>query len=169
MASSTLDRVPRGARIFLDATIFVYHATAASGQCRSLLERCETGDIQGVTSVVVVAEVAHRLMAIGAVAKGLVAGKGIVKKLRAKPALVRSLHVYQEQVERIPLMGIDVLGIDMGVLLRSAAVRREHGLLVNDSLVVAAAHAAGVSMLASADGDFERIRDLQLYAPSDLA
>ena len=36
-----------------------------------------------VTSVVVLAEVSHRLMMIEAVAGGLVSGKDVVKKLRA--------------------------------------------------------------------------------------
>ena len=164
----TLDRLPGGARVFLDATIFVYHATAASLECRALLERCEAGDLLGVTSVVVVAEVAHRLMTIEAVARGLVTGKDIVKKLRARPASVRSLHVYQEQVERIPLMGIDVLGVEMSAVLRSADIRRTHGLMVNDSLVVAVAELAGIRALASADRDFDRVAALELYQPGDL-
>lgn len=165
----TLDAVVSGTRIFLDSTIFVYHATGASPECRTLLERCESGDLSGVTSVVVLAEVAHRLMTVEAVAAGLVSGKDVVKKLRAKPEVVRGLRIYQDHVERIPLMGVDVLPIDLSVLLRSADIRRQHGLLVNDSLVVAVAQAAGIKTLASADADFERVKNLRLYRPSDLA
>jgi len=164
----TLERVATATRIFLDSTIFIYHATGASPECRRLLERCEAGDVAGVTSVVVLAEVAHRLMMIEAVARGLVSGKDVVKKLRAKPAVVGGLHVYQEQVERIPLMGVDVLPLDIGTLLGSAHFRRQYGLLVNDSLVVAAARGAGVAHLASADPDFGRVKELTLYQPSDL-
>ena len=164
----TLERVAAATRIFLDSTIFIYHATGASPECRRLLERCEAGDVAGVTSVVVLAEVAHRLMMIEAVARGLVSGKDVVKKLRAKPAVVGGLHVYQEQVERIPLMGVDVLPLDIGTLLGSAHFRRQYGLLVNDSLVVAVERGAGVAHLASADPDFGRVKELTLYQPSDL-
>lgn len=164
----TLDRVPPASRIFLDSTIFIYHATGASPQCRALLERCEVGEVAGVTSVVVLAEVAHRLMMIEAVAIGLVPGKDVVKKLRARPDLVRRLHVYQEQIERIPLMGVDIIPLEVGTLLRSADIRREYGLLVNDSLVVATARGAGIGHLASADPDFGRVKDLELYRPGDL-
>jgi predicted nucleic acid-binding protein len=164
----TLDRVPSASRIFLDSTIFVYHATGASVQCRSLLERCERGDVAGVTSVVVLAEVAHRLMTIEAVSAGLVSGKDIVKKLHARPDLVSRLHLYQEQVERIPLMGVDVLPLQVSALLRSAEIRHQYGLLVNDSLVVASASEAGVGHLASADADFRRVKELKLYRPTDL-
>lgn len=164
----TLESVPARTRVFLDSTIFIYHATGASPECRSLLERCEAGDVTGVSSVVVLAEVAHRLMMIEAVAADLVSGKDVVKKLRAKPDAVARLHVYQEQVERIPLMGVDVLTLDIGTLLRSARVRRQYGLLVNDSLVVAAAQGAEVTHLASADPDFRRVKELKLYQPGDL-
>ena len=164
----TTDRVPSTTRIFLDSTIFIYHATGVSPQCRALLERCESGDVAGVTSVVVLAEVAHRLMLIEAVAGGFVSGKDVVKKLRAKPDIVRQLHVCQEQVERIPLMGVNVVPLNVGTLLGSADIRREYGLLVNDSLVVAAARAAGIDRLASADTDFGRVKGLKVYAPGDL-
>lgn len=164
----TLESVAAATRLFIDSTIFVYHAIGASAECRRLLERCEAGEVAGVTSVVVLAEVAHRLMMIEAVAAGLVSGKDIVKKLRSKPDLVGGLHVYQEQVERIPLMGVDVLPLDIGILLRSVQFRRQYGLLVNDSLVVAAARGAGVAHLASADPDFRRVKELKLYQPSDL-
>jgi predicted nucleic acid-binding protein len=164
----SLDDVPRGARVFLDSTIFIYNATAVSPQCRTLLERCETGDVAGATSVVVLAEVAHRLMAVEAVASGAVVGKDVVKKLRATPHLVRRLHVYQEQIDRIPLMGVDILPLEFGSLLRSAEIRREYGLLVNDSLVVAAAQDSGIEHLASADPDFLRVKKITLYRPDDL-
>lgn len=164
----TLEDVPSGARVFIDSTIFIYHATAVSPQCRGLLERCENGDVAGVSSVLVLAEVAHRLMTIEAVGSGAIAGKDVVKKLRARPDVVRRLHVYQEQVDRIPLMGIEILPLESGALLRSADVRRDSGLLVNDSLVVVAARDAGIAHIASADPDFGRIGDVMLYRPSDL-
>ena len=160
--------MPARSRIFLDSTIFIYHSTGASSQCKALLERCEAGDVAGVTSVVVLAEVAHRLMVIEAVAAGLAPPKNAVRRLDARPSAVRRLHVYQEYVERIPLMGIDVLALDVGTLLRSAEVRRHHGLLVNDSLVVAAAQGVGLTHLASADAAFGRVPEVTLYRPGDL-
>jgi hypothetical protein len=68
MASSTLDQLAAGSRVFLDASIFIYHFTGSSLECRQLLEACESGLIEGFTSVTAVAEVAHRLMTIEAVA-----------------------------------------------------------------------------------------------------
>lgn len=164
----TLDRIPASSRIFIDSTIFIYHFTGASAQCRELLERCEAGEVKGATSVAVIAEVAHRLMLIEAVKAGHVTAKDALKKLRDRPDVVRKLHIYQEQVERIPLMGVDVMPLEFGAMIASAAIRRRYGLLVNDSLVVAAARGAEVDGLASADSDCRTVKDVKLFQPGDL-
>ncbi|MGH9389415.1 MAG: type II toxin-antitoxin system VapC family toxin [Vicinamibacteria bacterium] len=164
----TLDAVEPDTPVFIDAPIFIYHFTGASMECRRLLERCERGDIRGITSVVVLAEVAHRLMTIEAVAKGLVSSGNVVKKLREKPEIVSSLHNYQEQVEKIPLMFVEVVPLELGLLLRSAQLRKRFGLLVNDSLVAASALEWNVATIASADGDLSRVDGLTLFRPSDL-
>jgi predicted nucleic acid-binding protein len=168
MASSTLDQIEAGSRVFIDASIFIYHFTGRSPECRRLLEGCESGRIEGFTSVTAVAEVAHRLMTIEAVAKGLVSPGKVVQKLREKPALVRELHLYQEQTELIPLMGIVVLSLDSGLMILAAELRRRHGLLVNDSLLAATAAREGIADFASADTDFERVGELRLFRPGDL-
>jgi len=165
----TLEKVQSGTRVFVDAPIFIYHFTGVSAECRGFLERCERSDVKGVTSVVVLAEVTHRLMMIEALSRGLVTAGNIPRKLREKPDLVRQLHLYQEQAERIPLMGLQVVPLDLKMLLRSADVRRQRGLLTNDSLVATAAREQGINAVASADADFERVPELTLFQPRDLA
>jgi predicted nucleic acid-binding protein len=160
--------VPSGGRIFIDSSILIYHAIGASQECRALMRRSETGDVAASTSTIVIAEVTHRLMMIEAVKLGLVRGKDVVKKLRAKPELVKRLSAYQEQVEQIPLMGVAVLPLDLATLLRSAELRERYGLLVNDSLVAGAALSAEIDSIASADADFGRVDSLRLFRPTDL-
>ncbi|MCP4659016.1 MAG: type II toxin-antitoxin system VapC family toxin [bacterium] len=168
MASSKLEQVKTGTRIFVDAPIFIYHFTAVSADCRSFLERCERGDIQGVTSVVVLAEVSHRLMMIEAVASRKVSPGNVVKKLRKKPDVVQELHLYQEQVGRIPLMGIEIESLDLDLLLRSAELRKQHGFLTNDSLIAASVGELGIKALASGDQDFSRLTGIELFYPADV-
>jgi predicted nucleic acid-binding protein len=55
MASSTLDQLEAGSRVFIDASIFIYHFTGNSLECRQLLEACESGRIEGFTSVTAIA------------------------------------------------------------------------------------------------------------------
>lgn len=162
-----LDRVPAGSLVFIDSTVFIYHFTGVSPDCREFLERCERGDIKGMTSVFVLAETAHRLMMIEAVGLELVTASKVPRKLRDKPSLVKKLRLYGEQVNRIPLMGIEIAPVDLKVFIRATELQQKHGLLVNDSLVAASAEASGAFGIASADRDFARL-DIELYSPSDL-
>ena len=169
MTSSALEQVKSGARILIDAPIFIYHFTGTSAQCRDFLCRCEDGDVEGVTSVVTLAEVTHRLMAIEAVVKELVSPGNVVKKLRKKPEIVRKLSLYQEQVEQILRMEVDVVPVDLPILAGAATLRKDHGLLTNDSLIAATAHAIHAQAIASADQDFARLDDLDFFSPDDVA
>ena len=168
MTGSSLDAVAVGTRLFLDSPIFLYVFSGSSADCRALLARCEERLVAGVTSVVVMTEVCHRLMAMEAVAKGLMPPAGAGRNLRSRPDVVRRLTDYREYLERIPLMGVDVLPLGIGLLMRAADVRAETGLLTNDSIVVATMRDAGVTAIATADRDFERVDGLQVYRPTDL-
>lgn len=169
MGSWNLAEVEPGTTVFVDASVFLYHFSGASADCSRFLERCETGELRGRTSVLVLREVAHRLMMIEAVSSGLVSPGKVVQKLRRKPDLVRHLHIYQEQVAKIPLMGIRVEPVTLQLLLRSAELRTEHGLLTNDSLVAAAALEMEAEAPASGDQDFARLPEIRLFSPMDLA
>lgn len=164
-----LFEITAGTSVFLDATIFLYHFTGASPSCRSLLAECEAGRLQGLTSTVAVAEVTHRLMTIEAVARGWVTPGNAVKKLRERPEIVRRLSLYQEQAEKIPWMGVEVLPLDRRLLATAAPLRTRYGLLTNDSILLATALDHGIVAFASADRDFERVDTVQLFCPTDLA
>ncbi len=168
MTTSTLEEVPAGSRIFLDAGVFIYHFCFESGQCRRLLERCERGELLGVTSVVAVLEATRRLMLAEAVRAGHVNRGAVARKLRERPEVVRTLREYRRQVESIPHWGIQVLPVDLGRCLRAADVRAAHGLFTNDSVIVATMRDAGVGAIATADRDFERVEGIQVFRPTDL-
>lgn len=163
-----LSEVPSGTRVFLDATIFLYHFTGVSSSCRSLLSRCEDGQLNGLTSSVAVAEVTHRLMTIEAVSRGLVTPGNVARKLRERPEIVRRLSLYQEQVEKIPWMGVEIVPLERRLLTLASPLRTRYGLLTNDSLLLATALDLGTVAFASADRDFERIDTVQLFWPADL-
>jgi len=61
--------LPSGTRIFIDANIFIYHFTQVplTAACTAFLQRVEAGDLHGITSLVVLAEVAHRRMILEAI------------------------------------------------------------------------------------------------------
>ena len=136
-----------------------------------MLERCEFGKVFGFTGAHLVLEVTHRLMMLEAVGEGLVSPGGVAKKLRGKPGIVRKLYRYQQQVEAIPEMGIEIFPIDMGLVEESFRYRRDHGLLVNDSITLALAARLGVEGIATADADLLRLSrkvPFRFYSPGDL-
>src|SRR5262249_7979854 len=92
-----LATLPAGTRIFIDANIFIYHFTHVplTAACTAFLQRVETGDVRGVTSVVVLAEVAHRLMILEAIRTSGVPSRTAVKQLKENPTLISQLSHYK--------------------------------------------------------------------------
>ena len=164
----TLDEISSGERVFADATVFVYHFAGASPACRRFLERCEQGDLKAATSAAALAEVSHRLMMLEAVSLGLVSAGNVAKKLRKKPGAVKQLHTYDENVQQIPLMRVEVLPLDLKTLLNASAMRAEYELMVNDSIMASTAVTSGIGTIATADRDFQRVSELSVAVPGDL-
>src|SRR5436190_14953875 len=102
----TLDDIPSGAAAFVDANTFVYAFMADplfGPACDRLLQQIDNGQIQGITSAHVVAEMAHRLMTLEA---GMRTGRppaGLTNWLKRHPPEVRRLVR--------PRQGIDELGV----------------------------------------------------------
>ncbi|HXK58748.1 MAG TPA: PIN domain-containing protein [Acidobacteriota bacterium] len=168
MTISKLEEIHSDKPVFVDAPIFVYHFTGSSRACREFLLKCEKGELRAVTSTTVLAETTHRLMMIEAVSRKLVTLGNVAQKLRKRPATVRKLRLYQEQVEKIPLLGIEIVPLDLGIVLSAAALRAKYGLMTNDSLIVATLLSRGIEQLASADSDFAAIDGITVYRPDDL-
>jgi len=162
-----LTELPAGQTVFIDANIFIYHFTGLSQECSRFLERCERGDLWGITAVHVLLEVLHRLMMIEAVTKKLVTPGNVAKKLRTRPNVVKQLVDYQTQT--ILEMGIELVGLTSDALRISHPYRRRGGLLVNDSLIAAVMEAEGILDIATANPDFSRVDGLRVYSPMDLA
>jgi hypothetical protein len=86
----TLDQVPAGAHVFVDANILIYHFQphpVFGPMCHRLLERIERQDIEGSTSTNLLGELAHRLMVIEAGAlPGWAGSDGLPGLTRYAPA-----------------------------------------------------------------------------------
>lgn len=164
-----LSEIPRGQRVFLDAPIFLHHFLGTSPECRALLERCERSEVRGVTSALALAELAERLMRVEAVAQGAAAPGDVARTLRERPEVVQKLQVHEEAVARIPLMGVEVLPLDLRVLLAAGSLRRQLGLGVSASLATSTAREARIESLATSDPAIASADGLRVYRPSDLA
>jgi len=176
-AFSTLEAVPSGAAVFVDANIFLYHFFGASPACAAFLERCAGRDVRAVTGVHIVAEVLHRLMIAEALAKrprerkrgNGEAGTGSgVRYLEAHSDEVRRLADYLAAEPAVEQMVGDVRPLTIEVMRASLWARSRHGLLVNDSLTAAMMKAEGIVHLASNDAAFLRLDGITVYRPTDI-
>jgi predicted nucleic acid-binding protein len=154
--------------VLIDANIFIYALTRRSDQCRFLLSRCERDEVVGITTAEIVSEVCHRLMLIEAAEMGVIARPSAVD-LRRRRAELQSLTRYWTLTSQIWNLNISILPLNESRHRAAQRVRTEYGLLTNDSLIVAAAEEYDVKALASRDDDFDQVRGLTVYKPTDLA
>jgi predicted nucleic acid-binding protein len=160
--------LPAGATVFVDANVFIHHfePNALFGPAATdFLERIENQELTGITTTHVVSEVAHRLMTIEAMQAFGWKSAGIALRLRNHPTQVQTLICFGQAIQEIPLFGIRILTIDPAWLDPAAEVSQQTGLLHNDALVIAVMRVNGLTNLASADPDFDRVPGLTRYAP----
>ena len=157
-----------GASIFIDANIFIYHFTGASEECSEFLNRCESREITGVTSIKVILEVLHRLMMVEAVNKNLIQSPNILKKLKNQPQKIKQINEYFVQTQKIERMGISIRPFSYLTVIRSQNHRIRYGLMVNDSLILALMEEAGIIYLATKDNGFIGIEEITVVSPEDI-
>jgi len=165
----TLAAIEEGAGVFVDANVFVYHFVGASSECTALLRRCESGEVQGSTSALVLAEVCHRLMMIEAVERRLVAAGNVARKLARRPDVVRQLAAHDASIQAIPAMGIEIVGVTEATIRLGLRHQSRYGLLTSDSLIVASMQQRGVRLLATADRRLAIVDDVEIRVPTDLS
>ena len=160
--------LPAGATVFVDASVFIHHfePNALFGPAATeFLERIENQEVSGVTATHIVSEVAHRLMTIEAMQAFGWTSAGIALRLRNHPAQVQTLTRFRQAIQEIPLFGIPILTVDPAWLDAAAGISQQTGLLHNDALVIAVLRVHGLTNLASADPDFDRVPGITRYAP----
>jgi len=161
----SLGEIPSGARVFLEASIFLNHFLGASRECRALLERCERSEVRGLTSALALAAVAERLMTLEAEA----ADEPIPERTpRSRAETAAKSHLHEEAVARIPLMGVEVRPLDLRAVLLGGSLRLQQPLPTRVSLDVAVAREAGASALATAEPGREGLDGLRVSRASDL-
>ncbi len=165
----SLDAVPTGADVFVDANIFIYHFFGVSRDCAAFLERCALGEVRAVTGAHVAAEVLHRVLIAEARAKTQLGRKGsAVRYLGEHPDELRGLSDHHVAAAAIEQMMETVLPLTIDIVRASQWARTKDGLLVNDSLTAAMMKAEGIGHLASGDAAFLRLEGLTVYRPSEL-
>ena len=168
--SPLLRDIPDGATVMADANVLVYALTPQAhlhAPCRDLLERGARGTLAVVTSVSAAADVLHRAMVLEVLAHGQVQRAAeAVALLKQHPDRVRQLRRYRSILHDLRQARVDILPLTYRDLHASRQYREQHGLMVNDSLVVAVMQRERIRYLATNDADFERIPDIGVWMPA---
>lgn len=163
--------LPDHSEIFLDANIFVYHfsgPTQYTDSCSQLLQRIEENRLSGFTSTLVLAETLHRLMIIEAATKLHIEPKLAVRHLKGHPADIKKLDKHLTIPDKIQAIGITILPLDIGEVLKSLELKKEYGLLTNDAINLAIMRNHHFKRIATNDPDFERVTDLMVWKPTQV-
>lgn len=167
MAVDSLPNVPGRSFVFIDANVFIYALTAQSAECRQLFERCLREEVTGIALFETVNEVTHRFMIAEALSKGLITAGG-ARALRNKFQQIPTLTDHWLNTQRVLALNLLFMPVNEAIIRNAQTVRQEAGLLTNDSMIVAAMCEYGLSFLASNDADFERVRNITVFKPTDL-
>jgi predicted nucleic acid-binding protein len=163
----TLDEIPDGSRVLVDANIIVYMLGRRSHQCRNFLGRCDSGAVEGWITSSIVAEICHRRMMQEAQSLGL-AGANPARALGQNKQLIKRLSQYADETRSLLSGGLCVETVkDMDTFV-ALEIQQQHGLLTIDSLNLAVARRLGIKVVATADANFDHIQGLLVYKPGDL-
>jgi len=162
-----LATLPSGSRVFIDANIFIYHFTRSplTGACTAFLQRVEIGDIEGITSVVTLAEVAHRFMILEAIQTHGLHPHAAVRKLKENPALVQQLSHYKVVTAMVSSFNVLIEAVTVTHLRSAQEFSVTSGFLTNDSLTAAVMQSLTLTDLASNDPDFSVLPALTIWQP----
>ena len=156
---------PSGQSLFIDANCLVYHFLGTHPQCTAILHRAEIRDIAAFTSVVVVAELRHRLMILEASDRLRLPPRKVLAFLKRHPGRIRSLHACVKAVDSLSALQVASLPLTAEIILASQQISGDYGLLTNDALIVATMRAHRLTHLASNDADFTHVPTISLWRP----
>ncbi len=136
-----------------------------SESCLEILQKVEDGILSGYTSVLVIAEVLHRLMIIEASTKLGIPSKNILQHLKANPEKLTNLTQHIISYELIKKMGIKILPVDTKDISLSIDLKMRYKLFTNDAINLSVMRNNGILLIATNDPDFERVDFITVYKP----
>ena len=164
-----LDNIPAGSLCVVDTNVLLYAEQGASSQAQRFVKRCASGEVTATLPQTVWQEFTHKLMLAEAMARGLTSGGNPASRLGSRPEAIKGLTLYKSKVRALVDLGFGFEPCLLPDLLdRAFALQERHGLLTNDSMVLAVALRLKADALVSSDKAFHGIAGLGIYRPTDL-
>lgn len=154
--------------IFVDANIFIDHASANPGygkSCEGFLEKVESKNVVAITTTAVLDEVGYILSLLeGAKALKTEELKIVRKKLKEDQKLAvacyEKVHEYMKYVFFLCERGLDIQKVEPKDVLTATMVGGEYMLLFTDSLHLSVMKRLKIKNIATRDSDFEKVKGI---------
>ena len=159
--------LPKGKSVFLDANIFHFYLRGPGDPqkaCMRLLERIERKEVDGYTSTLVLDELIYKILL-----------KKIEEKQKKNPLTVLrktpgEIGVASPEIRKavdivLGIEGLMVLPVERHHAEEAIEFMRRYSLLPRDAIHLSVMRAMDFRDLGSADGDFDRVDDLQRWSP----
>jgi len=164
-----LEDIPDNSAVFVDANILLYDISGHSiygNSCKGFLRRGKKGEIKGITSIIVLNEVLHKLV-LGEVAeeRGLRLYQ-VIDIIKQNPEILKDLRTYEVMDKIESASNLSILKAMPQNFTMARRLMKEHSLLSNDALHLAVMKENNLINLASNDSDFERVEWIRVYKPS---
>jgi predicted nucleic acid-binding protein len=114
-----------GDAVFVDANTFLYcfgPDPLLGPPCSQLLQRIENQELEGFTSLHLLAEVAHKMMTLEASTLFGWPLTGMANRLRRHPAEVQKLASYRLAIDRLTRSRVQVLSITVPLVVAAMTV-----------------------------------------------
>lgn len=160
--------LPSGRRVLIDANIVVYAAQSEvtfGKACNELLDRVARQDVSATILSGAVIEALHRLMIHEAAAVHGFPLQGALRRLQKQPELIKPLTTHARIVEWLQRLQVEIVTVELRHITSSHRLRQTHGLLVNDSILLAVMLDQGLTDLVTQDSDFETVPGITVWKP----
>ena len=164
-----LDDIPSGSLCVIDTNVLLYAEQGISLQAQRLLRRIEKREVLGVMPQPVWQELMHKLKLAEALMLGHLGGGNPARQLAGKPDVIKRLTLYKDKIRALVTLGMRFESCTrIDVVDKAVAIQERHGLLTNDSVIVTIALRLEADVLVSADKQLQVIKEVPVYAPSDV-
>lgn len=167
--SKTFRRIPANIDVMLDANIVVYGLfpqVRFHEVCKQLFVRGAKREVRLHLVVSTAADVIHRAMILEMLAQGqFQQSADVVNHLKQHPQTIQNLTRYKTILHDLVQAHINILSLTYRDLHESKQYRDDHGLMTNDSIILAVMKREKIQYLATNDTDFERIPGIAVRVP----
>ena len=153
---------------FVDANVLYYDVVAYPGiseYCTALVKEIMSGARPAVTLASAVADAVHKVMFSEIVEYHHRQRAGLLAWVKKNPDAIKPLTKFSAAAAKFTALPMTWLPASAELLRNGADIAAQHGLTVNDALIVAAMRRHQIEHLVTNDNDFDGIPGITVWKP----